>query len=39
MVAGAFWFRGTSDLLYRRVAYVIIAVSGLISLPIFDELR
>ena len=39
MVAGAFWFHGTSDLLYRRVAYVIIAVSGLISLPIFVGLR
>jgi uncharacterized membrane protein YfcA len=39
MAAGAFWFHGTSDLLYRRVAYVIIALAGLISLPVFDGLR
>jgi uncharacterized membrane protein YfcA len=36
---GARWFHGTSDQLYRRVAYIIIAVSGLISLPLFDALR
>ncbi len=39
MVAGAFWFHGSSDLLYRRVAYIIIALAGLISLPVFDGLR
>jgi uncharacterized membrane protein YfcA len=33
---GANWFHGASDRVYRRVAYIIIAVSGLISLPIFD---
>jgi hypothetical protein len=37
--AGAFWFHGTSDLLYRRVAYVIIALAALVSLPLFDALR
>jgi hypothetical protein len=36
---GAGWFHGTSDLLYRRLAYIIIAISGLISLPLFDALR
>ena len=39
LIVGAFWFHGTSDLLYRRVAYVIIAIAGLISLPLFDGLR
>jgi uncharacterized membrane protein YfcA len=39
MTIGARWFRGTSDTLYRRVAYIIIAVSGLASLPLFDGLR
>lgn len=39
MTVGARWFRGTSDTLYRRVAYIIIAFSGLISLPLFDALR
>jgi uncharacterized membrane protein YfcA len=39
LALGARWFHGTSDLFYRRLAYVIIAVSGLISLPIFDALR
>jgi len=36
---GAVWFHGTSDLLYRRLAYVVIAVSGLVSLPLFDAIR
>jgi uncharacterized membrane protein YfcA len=36
---GARWFHGSSDLLYRRVAYIIIAAAGLISLPLFDGLR
>lgn len=36
---GASWFHGTSDLFYRRVAYVIIGLAGLISLPLFDGLR
>jgi len=39
MAAGAWWFHGTSDRLYRRLAYVIIAISGLASLPLFDALR
>ena len=39
MAGGAYWFHGSSDALYRRVAYVIIAIAGLASLPIFDGLR
>jgi uncharacterized membrane protein YfcA len=39
MAIGAFWFHGTSDLLYRRAAYVIIALAGLASLPVFDAFR
>ena len=39
LAAGARWFAGTSDAFYRRLAYLIIAVSGLVSLPIFDALR
>ena len=39
LTIGARWFHGTSDELYRRVAYIIIAIAGLISLPVFDGLR
>ena len=39
MAVGARWFHGASDQLYRRVAYLIIAAAGLISLPVFDALR
>ncbi len=39
MWAGAHHFHGTSDALYRRISYVIIALAGLISLPVFDGLR
>jgi uncharacterized membrane protein YfcA len=39
LTLGARWFHGASDELYRRVAYIIIAVAGLISLPVFDSLR
>jgi uncharacterized membrane protein YfcA len=35
---GANWFHGSSEQTYRRVAYVIIAASGLVSLPVFDGL-
>jgi len=31
--AGARLFHGTSDLLYRRIAYAIIAVAALVSIP------
>jgi uncharacterized protein len=33
---GATFFHGASDLLYRRIAYAIIATAALISLPVFD---
>lgn len=36
---GARFFRGTSDQLYRKAAYAIIAVAALLSLPLFDQLR
>jgi uncharacterized protein len=36
---GAGRFHGTSDLFYRRLVYIIIAISGLVSLPVFDALR
>jgi len=39
MAAGVFWFHGSSEMLYRRVAYVIIAFAGIVSMPIFDSLR
>jgi uncharacterized membrane protein YfcA len=39
MFGGAYWFHGSSDVLYRRVAYAIIGFAGLASLPIFDGLR
>jgi uncharacterized membrane protein YfcA len=39
LTVGARWFHGSSDELYRRVAYFIIALAGLISLPLFDALR
>ncbi len=39
MAAGVYSFHGSSEALYRRVAYVIIAFAGLVSMPIFDSLR
>jgi uncharacterized protein len=39
MATGAFWFHGASDALYRRAAYLIIAVAALVSLPVFDARR
>lgn len=33
---GARWFRVASDVGYRRVAYVIVALAALVSLPLFD---
>jgi uncharacterized membrane protein YfcA len=38
MAAGAWLFRGAGDATYRRIAYAIIALSALVSLPLFDEL-
>jgi uncharacterized membrane protein YfcA len=36
MWGGARWFHGASDAAYRRAAYAIIAVSALVSLPLWD---
>jgi uncharacterized membrane protein YfcA len=33
---GAKYFHGASDVLYRRIAYAIIAAAALVSLPVFD---
>jgi uncharacterized membrane protein YfcA len=38
LAVGARGFRGTSDQSYRRVAYVIVALAAVTSLPIFDRL-
>ncbi len=38
MAAGAYLFRGSSDQAYRHAAYGIIALSAVVSLPLFDEL-
>jgi len=39
MAIGVFWFHGSSEALYRRATYAIIALAVLVSLPIFDALR
>lgn len=36
--AGSYFFRGSSDWAYRRVAYAIIALAALLSLPVLDPL-
>ena len=38
LAAGAWWFRGASDVGYRRIAYVIVAAAALVSLPVFDSI-
>jgi uncharacterized protein len=35
---GSRFFRGTSDQLYRRVAYAIVALAALLSLPLLDPI-
>jgi uncharacterized membrane protein YfcA len=35
---GSFFFRSASDVIYRRVAYLIIAAAALLSLPLLDPL-
>lgn len=37
MIAGARSFHGSSDMLYRRIAYAIMAFAALASLPLFDR--
>ena len=36
MWAGAWWFHGASDVLYRRVAYGIIVAAAIVSMPLWD---
>jgi hypothetical protein len=38
MIVGARFFRGSSDRLYRAIAYVIVAVAALVSIPALDGL-
>ncbi len=38
MGLGSHYFHGTSDRLYRNIAYVIIALAALVSLPILDPI-
>ena len=36
LTLGARLFRGASELTYRRIAYAIVALAALVSLPLFD---
>jgi uncharacterized membrane protein YfcA len=36
LLAGAYFFKGSSETLYRRIAYAIVAMAAFVSLPIFD---
>ena len=36
MAAGAYFFHGSSDTTYRRIAYAIIGAAAFLSLPLFD---
>jgi hypothetical protein len=36
LTLGAILFRGASELTYRRIAYAIVALAALVSLPLFD---
>ena len=38
MGIGARFFHGTSDRLYRNIAYVIISLAALVSLPMLDSI-
>ena len=35
---GTYFFHGSSEITYRRVAYVIIMLAAVLSLPVFDGL-
>ena len=37
LTIGAFWFKGSSTSQYRRIAYVIVALAALVSLPVLDR--
>jgi hypothetical protein len=38
LAIGAYWFKGASTSQYRRVAYVIVALAALVSLPVLDKI-
>jgi uncharacterized membrane protein YfcA len=38
LAIGVYFFRGASDQLYRNVAYVIVTLAAIVSLPLFDGL-
>jgi uncharacterized membrane protein YuzA (DUF378 family) len=38
MWLGARLFKGASDTVYRRIAYSIVAIAALVSLPVFDKI-
>ena len=38
MGVGSRFFHGASDRLYRDIAYVIITLAALVSLPLFDSI-
>jgi uncharacterized membrane protein YfcA len=38
MGLGSYFFRGASDVLYRRIAYAICALAALLSLPVLDPI-
>jgi uncharacterized membrane protein YfcA len=38
MGLGSYYFHGASDRLYRKIAYIIIALAALVSLPLFDSI-
>jgi uncharacterized membrane protein YfcA len=38
VASGAFFFRSASDRLYRRIAYAIIALAALLSVPLLDPI-
>jgi len=38
LAVGARWFRGSTDQSYRRIAYMIVALAALASMPVFDRL-
>jgi uncharacterized membrane protein YfcA len=38
LLAGSYFFKGSSEALYRRIAYAIVAAAAMVSLPILDGL-
>jgi hypothetical protein len=38
MLSGARFFHGSSDTLYRQIAYAIVGMAAIVSIPLFDGL-